>query len=460
LNPGALPFSFQDAAIAEAVQQVEEAGPLDDAQAMRQAMALYADGGGRIVERARLLGQRIGLQDELARARTWAPWILLALVALIVLGGLTLAGSVVGGSERSINVVVALAGLLGLHLLTLLLWLLGLLLPLGSLNLSLGWLWLALTARVAGGRRGQAPLLLRAATRLLVRARLAPWALGFVSHAIWSLSFTVVLAVLLFSLAFRSYTLSWETTILDPGFFVQAVQWLGRAPAWLGFPVPDAQTVLSPRAAAAGQRAWAQWLTGCILVYGLLPRHVHALLCAGVWRARRRALQPDLSQPYHRRLLARFDALAPRQIVDADPGSARHGALAGLAADQTRDTLMAIGFELPEELPWPPAALDAAGAQALRIDGSAGARREALDLLARLRPRRVLVGCNAAASPHRGTERLLREVAALSSECRLWLQGSGATPEARSRWHAWLADAGLERIEASDEARGALRGWA
>jgi hypothetical protein len=82
-----------------------------------------------------------------------------------------------------------------------------------------------------------------------------------------------------------------------------------------------------------------------------------------------------------------------------------------------------------------------------------------LDLLARLRPRRVLVGCNAAASPDRGTERFLREVAALSAECRLWLQGSGATPEARSRWHAWLADAGLERIEASDEARGALRGW-
>lgn len=459
MNPGALPFSFQDATIVEAVQQVEEAGPLDDAQAVREAMALRADGAVRIVERARRLGQRLGLSDELARARAWSPWVLLALVALIVLGGLTLAGSVVGGGERSINVVVALASLLGLHLLTLLLWLLGLVLPLGSLNLSLGWLWLALTARVAGGRRGQAPLLLRAATRLLVRARLAPWALGFVSHAIWSLSFAVVLAVLLFALAFRSYTLSWETTILDPAFFVRAVQLLGRAPAWLGFPVPDAQTVLSPLAAAVGQRAWALWLTGCIVVYGLLPRLFFALLCAAVWRARRKALQPDLSQPYHRRLLARFEALAPRQIVDADSGSPAHGALAGLPADQTRDTLMAIGFELPEELPWPPAALDAAGAQALRIDGSANARREALDLLSRLRPRRVLVGCNAAASPDRGTERFLREVASLCTECRLWLLGGAATSEARARWHAWLVDAGLERIEASDEAGGALRGW-
>ncbi len=381
MNPAAQRFDFQDATIAEAVQLVEEAGPLDDAQAMREAMALRPDGHGRIVERARILARRIGLLNELERARTWAPWMLLALVALIVASGLALAGSVVGAA-RSINVVVALASLLGLHLLTLLLWLLGLVVPLGSFNASFGWLWLALTARVAGGKRGQAPILLRAATRLLARARLLPWALGFASHVIWSLSFVVVLAVLLFALAFRNYTLSWETTILDPAFFVRGVQLLGAAPAWLGFPVPDAQTVMSPLAAPAGQRAWALWLTGCIVVYGLLPRLFFALVCALAWQARRKALAPDLSQPFYRRLLARFEAMAPRQIVDADPGRLPHGAAIGLAAGETADTLMAIGFELPDELPWPPAALDAAGAQVLRIDGSASARRELLDTLA------------------------------------------------------------------------------
>lgn len=459
MNPAAQRFDFLDATITEAVQLVEETGPLDDAQAMREAMALRSDGRGRIIERQRLLGQRIGLLNELERARAWAPWVLLALVALIVLAGLTLAGSVVGSSARSINVVVALASLLGLHLLTLLLWLFGLLVPLGSFNASFGWLWLALTARVAGGKRGQAPVLLRAATRLLARARLLSWALGFVSHAIWSLSFAVVLAALLFALAFRNYTLSWETTILDPAFFVRGVQLLGAAPARLGFPVPDAQTVLSPVAAAAGQRAWALWLTGCIVVYGLLPRLVCALVCALVWQARRKALAPDLSQPYHRRLLARFEAMAPRQIVDADAGSPPHGAAIGLAAGETTDTLMAIGFELPDELPWPPAALEAAGAQVLRVDGSASSRRHLLDTLARVRPRRVLVGCNAASSPDRGTERFLREVASLSSECRLWLL-DGRVQETRDRWHAWLSAAGLERIAASDTPEAALRGWA
>lgn len=457
MNPAAHRFDFQHATIAEALQLVEEAGPLDDAQAVREAAARRPDAEGRILERARILGQRIGLLNELERARAWAPWVLLALVALIVASSLALSGSVVGG-ERSINVVVALASLLGLHLVTLLLWLFGLLMPPGSFNASFGWLWLALTARVAGGKRGQAPVLLRAATRLLARARLLPWALGLASHAIWSLSFAVMLAVLLFALAFRNYTLNWETTILDPDFFVRGVQLLGAAPARLGFPVPDVETVLAPLAAAAGQRAWALWLTGCIVVYGLLPRLFFALLCALVWQARRKALAPDLSQPYYRRLLARFEAMAPRQIVDADPGSLPRGAALGLAAGETTDMLMAIGFELPDELPWPPPGLDAAAAQLLRIDGSANARRDLLDTLARVRPRRVLVGCNAASTPDRGTERFLREVASLSSECRLWLL-DGQMQETRERWRAWLSAAGLGRIAASDTAEAALQGW-
>ncbi len=459
MNPEAQPSAFQDATITEAVQLAEQAGPLDDAQAVRDAMALHADGPMRVAERARVLGQRLGLQDELARARMSAPWVGLGLVALVVLAGLALAGSVIGGGQRQINVVVALVSLLGLHLLTLLLWVVGLLLPMRAFPVSFGWLWLALTTRVAGGKRGQAPLLLRAVTRLLARARLMPWALGFVSHAIWTLSFAVVLAALLFALAFRNYTLNWETTILDPGFFVQAVQWLGRAPGWLGFPVPDAQAVLAPLAAAPGQRAWALWLTGCVLVYGLLPRLLLALLSAAVWQARKKKLRPDLSQPYFQRLLARFDALAPRHIVDADPGSAPHGNPGRLAPGETTDTLVAVGFELPEELRWPPPALEAAHAQVLRTDGSARSRRELLDRLARIRPRRLLVGCHAASTPDRGTERFLRELMSHCGECRLWLLGT-SDEAARQRWLAWLADSGLGELASAAAPDAAPREWA
>ncbi|MFM9927681.1 DUF2868 domain-containing protein [Variovorax sp. H27-G14] len=464
---------FPDAVITEAIRWTEQTGSLDDAQALRTAASRSTDAHRQVIDRARQLGERIGLQPELARARQWAPWVLLAMVALIVMAGLGLAGNVVGGGERHINVIVALVSLLGLHALTLLMWLLGLWLPLGSFSpASLGWIWLSLTARVAGGRRGQAPVLVRAATGLLSRAKLLPWAFGLVSHGIWSLSFAVVLAAMLFALAFRSYTLSWETTILDPAFFVQAVQVLGWLPAKLGFPVPDAATVMAAvpampgaapaAAAAAGQRTWALWLTGCIVVYGLLPRVVLVAWSAAMWRSRRKALQPDWSDPYYRKLLARFAALAPAAIVDADPGHVA-GALRGttpasLSDSQLRDVRFVVGFELPPEMPWPPAELSIAlssnpATQVHRIDGSAPSRRALLDQLARIHPRTVLMVCHAASSPDRGTERFLREVLAHCGECRLWLADApdvNANTAATQRWLDWLRDTGLQRITASD----------
>lgn len=448
-----------DAVITEAIRWVEQNGPLDDAQAMRTAItSRKTEPHAQIAERARQLGERIGLQHELSRARQWAPWVLTALVALIVMAGLGLAGNVVGGGERHINVIVALVSLLGLHALTLLLWLAGLLFPPGTFGTaSLGWIWLSLTARVAGGKRGQAPVLLRSITGLLTRARLLPWAFGLVSHGIWSLSFAVVLASMLFALAFRSYTLSWETTILDPAFFVRAVQLLGWAPAQIGFPVPDAATVLASTPAAAGQRTWALWLTGCITVYGLLPRLALVLLSAAVWKRRRKALQPDWQEPYYRKLLARFAALAPAAIVDADPGRTRTGAPAGLPASDLRDGLFVIGFELPPDMPWPPATIPPDAAMHMeRIDGSAPARRTLLDRLAHARPRTVLLACNAASSPDRGTDRFLREVLAHCGECRLWLAGP-ADATATQRWLDWLRDSGLESIAASERIDIALR---
>ncbi|MGJ7541961.1 DUF2868 domain-containing protein [Variovorax sp. LT1R16] len=451
-----------NALITEAVQLIEEAGPLDDAAAMREAFARRSDTPGRIAQRAQLLGQRLGLPHELARARLWAPWVGLGLVLVIVLAGLAMAGSVVGGPERRINIMAALISLLGVHLLTLLAWLVGLLLPLRAPRLSFGWLWMTLTARVAGGRKGQAPVLLRAATRLLSRARLLPWALGLVSHGIWTLSFVVVLGALLFALAFHRYTLNWETTILDPQFFLQAVQALGRLPAWFGFATPDAGVVLAPggMADAVGQRSWALWLTGCIVVYGLLPRLLLLLWSAAMWQWRRRGLQPALDAPYYRRLAARFDALAPPAIVDADPGALHPQA--PLRPLDTGDALIAVGFELPPDIAWPPAGLPAE-AQWLRIDGGAEARRTLLDTAARLRPRALLLACRAAASPDRGTERLLRELLAHCGECRLWLlpdDGSAMVSEAGiRRWRDWLRDTGLERIAAHERLTDALAGW-
>lgn len=461
MNIAPRPSALSGAVVTEAIRLVEEAGPLDDTAALRDAAVARTELSSRIAHRADLLGRRIGLDHELARMRQWAPWVGIGLVLLIMMAGLTLAGSVVGGSDRRINIMAALLSLLGAHLLTLMAWLLGLLLPLRTPRASFGWLWMTLTARVAGGRRGQATLLMRAFMRLLQQARLLPWALGLASHGIWALSFVVVLGAMLFALAFHRYTLSWETTILEPQFFLQAVQALGRIPAWFGFATPDASAVLTPRADdIAGQRAWAWWLTGCIAVYGLLPRALLLVLSAAIWRLRRRDMQPALDAPYYRQLAARFAALAPAAIVDADPGVTH--APAPPRAAGTTDALIVAAYELPTDDAWPPPGLPGT-ATVLRVDGGAADRRMLLDTAASLRPRAALLACRAAASPDRGTERLLRELLAHCGDCRLWLvrdAGMPALPDdpAAARWRRWLADRGLARITAHDTLDEALAG--
>ncbi|MGI4777408.1 MAG: DUF2868 domain-containing protein [Janthinobacterium lividum] len=479
LKPHPTPLAVHDSVVTDAIRLIEETGPLDDASAMREA-AGATHSSDRIARRAAVLGRRIGLETDIDRARHLAPWIGLGLTLLVVLAGLSLAASVTGSVDRRINILAALFSLLGFHILTMMVWLAGLLLPsrLRSLpHASLGWLWLTLTARVAGGRNGQMPVLLRSATRLLMRARLLPWAMGTASHAIWTLSFAVVLAAVLFALAFHRYTLGWETTILDADFFVRAVQWLGWLPERLGFPVPDPASILASGGAALDapdvQRALAWWLAGCIAIYGFLPRLLALAVCLAVWKARSGGLQPDLSLPYFHRLIARFDAIALKDIVDADRSvvgsSIGSGKTVNDMAVPFSDALVIAGYELPTGHPWPPVELSVPRDPSrpaptwLDIDGSAQSRRRLLDVASRVRPRRLLLACRAASSPDRGTERLLRELLAHCGDCGLWLVGDAGAPtdrEGRVRWRRWLADAGLPSVAAYDDLVAASEGSA
>ena len=452
-------LTLSEATVTEAIRRLEAGGPLEDGQAMRAGLA--AEGGpmAQVAARAGVLGERLGLQARLRHAAAAAPWVLLGLAAAVVLAGLALAGAVIDGQDRRINVMAALVALLGLHALTFVLWLLALLWPgAAGLGAVVGRLWIALTARLTLGRGAEGAALLQGGLQLLERARLLPWVLGLASHTVWALSFVAALAALLFALAFRQYTLGWETTILAPEVFARWIAALGVLPGWLGFPVPGAAELRAAPgsalpAAANGVLAW--WLVGCVVVYGLLPRVLAALACLLLWRWRRGRLQPDAQAPYYRKLFARFDALAPALVVDPDThGADWHLARTSLAG-QTQPTLAVVGFELPPELPWPPQPLPRAASLVRRIDGSAAERQELLQALMHVRPRVLLLACHAASSPDRGTERLLREALPLCGECRLWLAAADDDGEApaddrpgAARWRAWLSATGLAEVQA------------
>ena len=464
-SPDTPPTPLAAALVLDAVQRLEADGPLDDAAALRQAFHARPTRAGQVAERAWLLGRRLGLPHELARWRHLAGWAVLALACAMALAALATARAVLapGGG---INAVAAFVSLLGGHALMLLVWLAGLLWA-GQGSALLGRAALGLAARVPIDRGPHALLLLRSAAAVLRRARLWPWLTGLLSHGIWALDFVLMLAVLAFGFAFHAYRLTWESTILGPGFFQRFVAATGALPALLGFPVPDAAAVAqvgnagaaAASAASAEQRDWAWWLMGCVAVYGLLPRLLLAAFSAWRWRAgQARLAQVDMADPYVRRLIARLDALEPPpQVIDAEQRPDALPTWAPSATPGAPGTWALIGFELPPELPWPPAGLPAPSVPALAIAGGARERQDALARLAAARPAALLLACHATASPDRGTARFLREAAALAGRTALLLAAAGPVPEAAARrWRTWLDSEGFGALALMEQAPAAM----
>ena len=114
--------------LCEAVRLREEhAGLLEDSEANRRAQAAGGDLATRIEQRALHLAERDG---QVQAQRHWLQGARLALLLLGLLAlasGAGLAVAALGDGQSPVNVFWALGSLLGLHILMLLGWLIGLL---------------------------------------------------------------------------------------------------------------------------------------------------------------------------------------------------------------------------------------------------------------------------------------------------------------------------------------------
>lgn len=435
--------SWPDALLWRVVRRIElDHGSLADEAAMRQAATSAPTLGARLARRARLLADELGLDAELAHWRASLPWLLGA----AALGVALLASGIVGsitGHDRRINAVAALLALLAWPSLSLLAWLAGLAWPARSHGGGTGRM-LRWAAWLRGRHSPMGAQVPAAVVESFRSAGMVPWVLGLANHAVWILAFGLILLGLLGAFAFRAYTLTWETTILEPGFFAAVVTGTGWLPARLGFPVPDLATALSAQTPSPDQRPWAWWLIGCTVAYGLLPRLLAAAACLWVWRRRRERLgQVDEADPYVRRLAARFARWDSGTVVDAEhrPPADSMGMA---AARPAMGPPALIGYEWPADMPWPPEGVDPGLAWHASIAGTADERRELLDRIARDRPRRLLIACRATASPDRGAQRFIDEALAYGAEAALWVVGCReAGAERAGRWPAWIQHTGL-----------------
>ncbi|MBA1273274.1 DUF2868 domain-containing protein [Stutzerimonas azotifigens] len=436
--------------LTEAVRLREEhAGPLEDAEANRQARTLGGDLPALIESRALWLARRDGLVDALRHWRQGARLAGLGLVLLALMTGAGLGLAALGDGQRPVNVFWALGSLLGLNLLTLIGWVLGLLLA-GDGG-ALGRLWLWLSEKLA--RDARAAQLAPALLSVMHQRRLGRWVLGLGVHGLWTLAMSSALVTLLALLATRRYGFVWETTILGEATFISLTQALGAFPALLGFSLPDIEQIRASGGTGgveSARQAWAGWLVGVVLIYGLLPRLLLALLCLWRWRRGRKALQLDLQLPAYRLLRERLQPPSERLGVNDEAPSQLHLPTAGnhLAGDEGA---LLVAIELDDSRPWPPV-LPTGVADAGILDDREQ-RRRLLEQMSRFVPARLVIACDPLRSPDRGTLALIGELSRCAGSTRVWLlqapAGQALDSDRLNDWHQALDALGLPHASTS-----------
>ena len=416
----------------------EHAGPLDDLEANRLARAAGGDLPSRIARRALWLAER----DELTAAlKHWLQGARLALVLLMifaVLSGAGLAFAALG--QTPVNVFWALGSLLGINMILLLSWALGLIFA-GEHGVTLGRLWLWLSEKFA--RDAKAAQLAPALLLLLQRKKLNRWALGALVNGLWLLAMLSALILLLTLMATRRYGFVWETTILGADTFIHVTQALGYLPALLGFNVPTEEMIRASGDRAldieSARQAWATWLVGVLVVYGVLPRLLLALLCLWRWNSGKAALRLDLNLPGYAQLRERLMPTSERLGVN-DPEPAQLHRVESNIGERASEGALLVAIELDEQRPWPPA-LPKNVSNAGILD-SRESRHKLLEQLSRFPPARLAIACDPRRSPDRGSLALIAELARNAGATRIWLlqapPGEALDGQRLGDWHAAL----------------------
>jgi hypothetical protein len=427
--------------LTEAVRLREQhAGPLEDDEATRRARASGGDLLSRIKHRALWLAERDGMVAALRHWKQGARLSVIVLAVFAIVSGAGLAFAALGDGQTPVNVFWALGSLLGVNLILLISWALGLLFA-GDSAASLGRLWLWLSERLA--RDAQAAQLAPALIILLQRKRLNRWLLGSCINGLWLLALSSALTLLLLLMATRRYGFVWETTILGSDTFVSLTQGLGTLPALLGFSVPSESMIRASGDSALvienARQAWAAWLVGVLVVYGILPRLLLFLLCYGRWRAGRKQLALDLSAPGFAELRERLMPSSERLGVN-DAAPAQLHQVTSSPATQHSEGALLVAIELDDQRPWPPK-LPKTVADAGVLD-SRESRRNLLDQLTRYPPARLAIACDPRRSPDRGSLALIAELARCASATRIWLLpapvGEALDSDRLGDWHAAL----------------------
>ncbi|WP_347888888.1 DUF2868 domain-containing protein [Nitrosomonas europaea] len=440
---------FNDLVRLEQLRHIETGQPQALSYAGIASMEAYPASGfsyaaflERLLDRAHHLVHDNHLDEVLQQPEKLfirASRIILLLAA--VLGGLA---AVNAASESStLNIYWLLVVLLGFNFLSMLLWCAGILLSVQGLSSGIAaqlacWLPFQLKKRESDSTGTFAA---RAWWETCLSGRVGRWRISMLTHQFWLVYLLAGMGVLILLMLAKQYDFVWGTTLLPENSLPELTRLLGVPMQHIGLAVPDGQQIAASRIGAGVQdsvirSAWAEFLVGALIVYGLLPRLILMLLAFFMLKLSEYRYKLDLYLPYY--VTLRQSLIAKEfvtSVIDRDPGMAKESLEPITRAKHSRrfpENALVIGVELDSHAIWPEGLV----CQENVADQKTFAR---VSEMLKKSKGALVIGVAAHRLPDRGVQRMVRELATLVSG-QIWLillQSSPAIPVVESRRQAW-----------------------
>jgi hypothetical protein len=402
--------------ITQTIHLIEnESGRFADQDINRQVRVMQTSLTNRIVMRAVMLSKENGLlsaQKTLLRAAKLSFIILLFLSTIF---GATLAFGAL--SQDPINLYWAIFSLLGVHLVTLCIWLLSFFFfsNLGGSLLVYCWLWL--TKKFSQKKTVQQ--LIPAFVELFgVRIR---WLIGFVLNLFWTLILSSALLVLVVLFSTQHYRFEWKTTLLSSDAIINLTHYLGWLPSFIGFTIPNNDIIrLSEQAlnASDARSAWAIWLLGIFCVYGLIIRLLCMVICGLNWIRSCRQIKLNTQTACYQLLANDLQPLLVN-VEDADSkGKDKVSRLTNHFIEDGQGAFL-VAIDIQED--WsPPGSVTFLGFLNTREQ-----RRNILDYLQLSPAKKLLIAIDTDRTPDRGMLNLINQLMNKSQQNRIWFINQG-----------------------------------
>lgn len=368
----------------------------------------------------------------------------ISLIIAAILGALAAANAV--GESATLNIYWLLAVLLGFNLVSIMLWIVGISLHLQGLSAGVVaqlacWLPYRYKEKESDSI---ASLAARGWWETCLTGAIGKWRISVLTHQFWLTYLTTGLILLILLMMAKQYDFIWGTTLLPEGSLPELTLWLSKPMEFFGLIPPDSYQIAASRVGAVTQdaetrSAWAKFLLGALLLYGILPRLILLLISMLMQKIAENHFKLDLYLPYYVTLRQRLMAHEfESSVIDADP---RINATKTISAPRYTSQgvpldALAIGIELDDHIIWP---------EGMRCS------KNVIDLTSFSEAAKaikkfggpLLIGVAAHRLPDRGVQRTIRDLITHASG-ETWLillRSRAAIPVADTRKLAWFRTA-------------------